>query len=461
MLLVAFALRVVALDRFPPGLYHDEAYYGLDAVGVLEGNLHVYFPANNGREPLFIYLASVAIAILGPTALALRLTAAYVGTLTIAASYALGAQLFDRRVGLAAAAWMAVTLWPVWLSRTGFRAGTLPCVLALAVAATAYAVRRNPSRRWLLVSGFLAGLTMYTYTAARVLPLFGLCFALVLLWRRRLPFDLLRPWLAAAGVTLLPLVIHFARVPADILGRAEQVMVGGGAAGNGGLEGKASLVWHNVQAVVGMLFGQGDSIPRHNLGGHSVFWPFSAPAVFVGVIILIAGLRGKRANAHLFILLWFAFMSLPTILAEDAPHYLRAVGLLPAIMLLPALTTKVRIPTAHRLVRSIPAVLVWIGIAFELYLTEAIPRIWAPNFAVPPTWQFRNWSTVAIRWAFEDAAAVLAAEIRGGLEAGYPVWLDRRLRDGWPLCRIWLPWTESPLSMLTILSSSPFQVWPS
>ena len=56
---MATALRFWALGTIPPGLYHDEAFNGLDALGVLEGERPVFFEANNGREPLFIYLVAL------------------------------------------------------------------------------------------------------------------------------------------------------------------------------------------------------------------------------------------------------------------------------------------------------------------------------------------------------------------------------------------------------------------
>ncbi len=102
--LVAAALRLSGVGEAPPGLYHDEAYYGLDALDVLRGQFQVYFPANNGREPLFIYLAAGAIGLLGRSSLALRLASAFVGMLTVAATAAAGRALFSRRVGLLAAA---------------------------------------------------------------------------------------------------------------------------------------------------------------------------------------------------------------------------------------------------------------------------------------------------------------------------------------------------------------------
>jgi len=62
---LAAALRFFALGEIPPGLYHDEAFNGLDALRVLAGHWPVYFAANRGREPLFIYLIAATVGLLG------------------------------------------------------------------------------------------------------------------------------------------------------------------------------------------------------------------------------------------------------------------------------------------------------------------------------------------------------------------------------------------------------------
>ena len=57
----------------PPGLYYDEAFDGLDAHRIaMGGYFPVYLPGNNGREPLYMYLAALFIKLLGPTAYTLR-----------------------------------------------------------------------------------------------------------------------------------------------------------------------------------------------------------------------------------------------------------------------------------------------------------------------------------------------------------------------------------------------------
>ena len=51
ILLLAFALRTYRLTEIPPGLTHDEANHGVEAMGVLDGEFRFYFPRNYGSEP--------------------------------------------------------------------------------------------------------------------------------------------------------------------------------------------------------------------------------------------------------------------------------------------------------------------------------------------------------------------------------------------------------------------------
>ena len=153
--LAGAALRFYELGQWPHGLYQDEAFNGLDALNVIAGDRPLYFPANNGREPFYIYLVSLSVAVLGRSPLAERLPAGVIGTLLIPAVYALGATVYHRRLGLWAAAVVAFTFWPLALSRIGLRAGALPLEPAQAGASGSaeggsprrYAPRGPPSHR--------------------------------------------------------------------------------------------------------------------------------------------------------------------------------------------------------------------------------------------------------------------------------------------------------------------------
>jgi len=95
-----------------------------------------------------------------------------------------------------------------------------------------------------------------------------------------------------------------------------------------------TLIRHTLGAL-GMFVWQGDRIPRHNAPYRPVFDPLLAAAFVAGLILVIRQARHRIAAA--FVLTWVGVMLLPTILAEDTPHFLRAVGVLPVAMIFPAL----------------------------------------------------------------------------------------------------------------------------
>ena len=359
ILLVAAALRLAAFGQVPPGLYHDEAYHGLDVLDILNGHFSLYFPANNGREPLFIYLIALAVGVLGRSPFALRLVAFPIGLLTVAATMAMGRALFSRRVGLLSAAVLAVTLWHIHLSRVGFRAVLLPLFAALAIWQVALGVKgleeagrqgdqetsgkRRVWGHW-VAAGVFYGLSFYTYTAARFTPValaaFGL-YALVtqpVIRSRKSLISNLQLWRGiglatlAVLVTVMPLAIYAMGHLDIVWGRPGQVSVFNPTINRGDLWG--TLGAHTLRTL-GMFFVQGDRIWRHNVPWRPVFDPVLGAAFVVGLTVTLR--RARRDPAAGFVLIWAAVMALSTLLAEDAPHFLRAVGVLPVIVLLPAL----------------------------------------------------------------------------------------------------------------------------
>ncbi len=180
--LVAAAMRLWQLDALPPGLFFDEAFNGMDARAVAHGErFPLYFTGNNGREPLYIYLQALMVALLGPKAYALRLTSALIGIATIPVTYLSARMIFGNAtdddapldptwLALFAAAGMTVSFWHLSVSRLAFRAVLLPPLGMLAIAYfwRAWVCGRMRDYRW---AGFWFALTLYTYTAARLLPL--------------------------------------------------------------------------------------------------------------------------------------------------------------------------------------------------------------------------------------------------------------------------------------------------
>jgi 4-amino-4-deoxy-L-arabinose transferase-like glycosyltransferase len=316
----------------------------LDALNVLAGDRPLYFAANNGREPAYIYLVSLSVAALGRSPLAVRLPAAVLGTLTIPATYALGAALAGRRAGLWAAAITAFTFWPLALSRIGLRAVALPLLVALSLACAARGLcppagkpRDGGSAAWLALGGALYGLTFYTYLAARFTPLALLAFLIFWYSAQRSTFPSARQMALfglPAALAVMPLGLAALGQPEILLGRVGQVSVFNPAIHGGNL---AGALFHNSLAAVGMFAWRGDDIARHNLPGRPVFDPLLSVAWLGGVVLAARAAVARRSLVHALILIWTGVMLLPTVLAEDTPHFLRGVGVLPVALLFPAL----------------------------------------------------------------------------------------------------------------------------
>ncbi len=331
MLAVAAFLRFWQLDSLPPGLYRDEAFNGLDALGVLDGNFAIFFTNNNGREPAYIYLTALFVGLVGRTVTAVRLAAAVSGTLTTFAVFLLGREWFGRRTGLFAAWLWAVTVWTIHLSRIGLRPILLIPMLTLVFWLGTLAYRRQRWWLWLL-AGLVYGGGFYTYLAIRFTPLLLGLILLYLIWQRG--WRQLWPgliWFAlGTAVALLPLALFYSQNPDLLFGRADQVSIFNQTINHGDLGG---TLLRQIGRALGLFLWQGDLIQRHNPAGRPLFdWLLAVP-LLIGLATCI---RWWRRPAAALTLLWLVVMLWVTILSEDAPHFLRSVGILPAALFLPA-----------------------------------------------------------------------------------------------------------------------------
>jgi len=368
VLLAAAAFFRLYPATAPPGLYYDEAYNGVDALEVLRtGQWPIYFPHNSGREPLFLWLVTLSVATLGRTVLALRLPAVLVGLATVPVTYLLVRVMFAgerraRSVALAtlATAWLTVSHWHVHFSRMGFRAISLPLMEAIAFGllwwalhTSAEKIRVHPllSASYFALAGAALGLCLYTYTAGRFTPLVPVAF--FILWiisrlSRRSPQHATRNtirntfhvsrftfyvsrftfYVLSAALIALPLAAYAVQNPIVFAGRSSDVAVW--AAPD-----PARALLDNVVATVGMFGLHGDVTWRHNLAGKPVFDPLTALLFYAGVLV---ALWRWRRPPYTFLLAWLGVMLLPGLISQDAPHFLRTIGIMPAIFIFPAIT---------------------------------------------------------------------------------------------------------------------------
>lgn len=334
VLLAAAGLRLAGLDRWPPGLHFDEAVYGLQALEILHGARPVFFSSYTGREPLYMYALALVFAGLGALPLALRLTSALIGILTVALAYPLGRALYGRAVGLTAAALLAVSYWHLTVSRNGYPNILIPPLEALSVYGLWQGWQGDRPRDWLL-GGAAAGLVLYTYLAARFWMVFLALFLVycALVAPRQLAARRRGVLLALAALVLvfLPLGLHFLAHPADFWERANQVLA------SRQLTGWALLSTYadNAARTFGALAGAGDPRWHYNLPGRAILQPAVAGGFLVGGLLCLRRFRDPRFGLPL---IWIFAMAMPGLLTfELQPATQRMFGVFPALTLVAAL----------------------------------------------------------------------------------------------------------------------------
>jgi 4-amino-4-deoxy-L-arabinose transferase-like glycosyltransferase len=320
LLLAATFLRLAAWQSAPPGLRFDEMLVSYHADLIRDGARPLYID-DLAEEALFHYLFAAAQSLIAPHLFTLRWLSLACGLVSIAALYTLGRFMFNRRVGLLAAAIATVAFWSLLYSRLGLRIITLPAFVTLGLMflwhGLALARERQPSpgpRRDFVIAGILFGLSAYTYSATRMLPAVFIGFLACLAvfnrpFLRRHGLNLLIAF-ALAVLIVLPLAVHIATVPA-----AERRL--------GEVEGPlAALTRGDVVPLInstiitaGMFIATGDPEWLYNIPNRPVFDLLTGALFFLAVVI---SLRRLRQPAYAFVLVWLLAGLLPSMLTWPA-----------------------------------------------------------------------------------------------------------------------------------------------
>ncbi|MBP6017376.1 MAG: glycosyltransferase family 39 protein [Candidatus Promineofilum sp.] len=414
------------LGSSPPGLEHDEVAHWLINQDILAGNHAIYFTEAYGHEALYHYLQAGFGALVGDHALALRLPSAYFGVLLVAVSYALGRRMFGVRVGLWSAAFLAVLFWPVFYSRLALRAISLPVFSGLAAYwwwRAFVAEQKHPGARESdrssrlsrsfalpLLSGLFAGLSLYTYMAARAVPIFFALYTLYLFLFHRPTFRRQGRGLALFWLVMIlvaaPLVAFLLTNPGAEIRIAEV-----DAPLRALRDGEMRPVLENGLKITGMFGVSGDPLWRQNIAGRPVFDPIMGLLFYAGVLLSLSRWRDRR---YAFLLLWLAASIIPSLVTIDAPSSIRVINLLPVLMLFPLVVihnTPYLSTVWEKLSTNLATGMVtwglgllWLYTAWGTY--TGIWRIWPAESEVRFVWQAALTEAAAYLDHSADAGAV-------------------------------------------------------
>ena len=203
---LVFFFRFTQTETVPPEPFSDHAEKLYDVYDVSQGDTHIFFPRNTGREAIQMYWTLWVANIFGTglSYLSLKLGTALLGFLTLPFIYLLGKEIGGTRVALFAFMLAGNAYWPNVISRIGLRFPLYPLFVAPTLLFLLRGLRTR-NRNDFLLSGLFLGLGLHGYSPFRIVP-FVVIAAFILYWihsqskgaRRELPV-----WLAMLAITSL------------------------------------------------------------------------------------------------------------------------------------------------------------------------------------------------------------------------------------------------------------------
>lgn len=318
LLLLGGAARFVALDVIPRSIHPDEAVdanQGYEAT--LQKSHQLFYRGNYGREGLFINAMGESVRAFGNSRFGLRFPSAVVGTAAILLIYLLAAELFTPAVGLWAAFFLATSFWHLNFSRIAFRAILVPTLL-LAAFYGFFRAQRTGHLTSAILGGIAFGLGFHSYISFRIAPMLAV---LPIIRTRR---SISAAWAISALLAAFPIAIYFWVEPEDFTTRMQGLSVLHRA------EPLKTLAIAVTKSLL-MFTWKGDCNDWHNLA--------CEPQLPLPIgVLFVAGVAVALWRRSFFLLIWLIVMLLPAIFAwEGTPHALRAIGAIPAVMMLAAM----------------------------------------------------------------------------------------------------------------------------
>jgi len=347
-----FFLRIYNIENAPPGVYPDEAVNGEDALRAnATGDYRWFYPANQGREGLFMNLIAFSFKFFGASIFTLKLPNIIFGTLTILGIYLLAKELFkSERIGLISAFLTAVSFWAINFSRIAFRANMLPTILVFSFY---FLFRGLRTKKWwdFAIGGFIFGIGIHSYIAWRVAPIVLVAMLPFFILARKKFFEnywkSILIFLFFSIASALPMFLTFYQHPEFLESRSSSISIMSPEV-NQGKPIQTFLRSFTLSLVKYNFWG--DQNWRHNFPPYPLLDPLTGLAFLLGFIFSIkvffqtfyTRIRKKKYDLNLekyaFLLLWFFLLLAPEFMtAEGNPHALRSIGTLPVVFIFCAL----------------------------------------------------------------------------------------------------------------------------
>ena len=327
IIVIAAFLRLLFLSTIPNGFYFDEASNAYDSYSILttlrdrHGEFLPLFVRAFGeyKESVAIFLTVPFIKIFGLNEFSARCPSAFIGVLTLLVLYYLVKECFERRTALIATLLLAINPWHIHFSRIAFRAILLPCLFSLGLLLF---VKSFKKPTYLPLSGFVFGLSLYTYHSARVFVPFFLLGLVVIFWEH-LWQNKKETLIGSILFLIIFIPLVFIWISPEGMARAKEIQIV--------TEPFTIIKYYLSYFSPSFLFLNGDPNYRHSALRIGELYYYEIITVAIGMFYLFREKRKERA----ILLLWLFLYPLPA--AITAPgHAIRAIVGIPAFIILSA-----------------------------------------------------------------------------------------------------------------------------
>lgn len=163
--------RFYRLDGIPGEPFSDHAEKLLDVYDITQGQTHIFFPRNTGREFIQFYVTAAIAYLLGTglTFISLKIGTVLIGLFALPYVYLIGREIGGKRVALFALILAGTSYWLNTISRIGLRFPLYPAFVAPALYYLIRGLRRQ-NRNDFILSGLFLGLGLHGYSPFRFVP---------------------------------------------------------------------------------------------------------------------------------------------------------------------------------------------------------------------------------------------------------------------------------------------------
>lgn len=336
--IAALAMRLWRLDSLPLALVGDTVSHGMQARNIMHGVDPGWIGLGWTNIPRLGFLPEVfTLALFGDNLWGLNMSAVLAGLASLIATYLLGQELYDRRVGWLAAGFLAISYTHLHFSRVAANIDPLPWV-GFSLYFTVRTMRSG--RVWhALLAGITAGIGFQMYFSGSIFVIWAALIVLYLLATRKFDY---RMWLmVGAGflAALGPTLIVFLENWDAFMLRSKTVsllnaQVVDHLAGKYGLDTPMQVLMENIERAFLTFSYYGNTWGERNLD-RAFFDPITSVMMTLGLGYVT--LRPKRFANWLLFSGFIATVLISTALTNDPPFWQRTIVVLPMAGILAAL----------------------------------------------------------------------------------------------------------------------------